>query len=713
MSGQRIFRDDFVAPPSSNGAGKLCLRVVPQRLARVPLRAKRAYTKGVLKNVGLGRRGVGMRQMYRNFFTSRRAAIVSGLAVAGLLSAPAARGFAQAAAGATTPAAQTGTPTTSEPAPATSTAAQVGAQTSSETTAPAAPATAEVTLSNTSVPKRRRQAKVKTAKAAKGDRVQQTKDTKVELRKQNKYNPLVGKDAQLPDKQLYDKAMAQAKSGHFDVARLDLQTLLNTYPDSQYQMRAKLAVADTWYREGGSAALAQAEQEYKDFITFFPNVPEAAEAQMRVGDIYFKQMDVPDRDYAKATHAEEEYRNMLKQYPDAPKEVLAQARQKLREVQEVMATREFELGQFYSTHENWPATIARYQTVIDTYPQYSHMDDTLIGLGDAYATEGRLVRTQATCGPGVVVACLPEGAKAKLEQEYDGKAASAYRKVVLEHAAAPHVEDAKERLAGMNLPIPTPTAEEVASSEALEGSRAQYNLRKRLELLFLRKPDTVTAASAGDPPLEDPPITTAPSVVAALTKSFSSAVNPNAAAEPAPSSPGAPAPAAPAPAADNSAPAAPAAAPTLSDVPAAGTSTGDAATSNMTTVSPSSGGTSVGNSGASLGVEVLTPGVSTGRDPSAPGPVSAPSTPPLSTPAAAGKQDPNYGITAAAPKNTSALPPVEQPAAADDQVNDVAGKEQPAAEVKDPKKKKNPKPAFDKNDESSSKHKKKSKLNPF
>ena len=69
-------------------------------------------------------------------------------------------------------------------------------------------------------------------------------------------------------------------------------------------MRAKLAIADSWYKEGGTAALTQAEQEYKDFITFFPNAPEAAEAQMRVGDIYFRQMDKPDRDYAKAVHAE-------------------------------------------------------------------------------------------------------------------------------------------------------------------------------------------------------------------------------------------------------------------------------------------------------------------------------------------------------------------------------------------------------------------------
>ena len=127
----------------------------------------------------------------------------------------------------------------------------------------------------------------------------------------------MGVDAKLPEKQLYDKAMERPSSGHYDVARLDLQTLLNTYPDSQYQMRAKLAIADSWYQEGGTAALTQAEAEYADFRVFFPNAPEAAEAQMRIGDIYFRQMDKPDRDYSKATHAEEEYRRMLTDYPDS------------------------------------------------------------------------------------------------------------------------------------------------------------------------------------------------------------------------------------------------------------------------------------------------------------------------------------------------------------------------------------------------------------
>src|ERR1017187_8974157 len=98
-------------------------------------------------------------------------------------------------------------------------------------------------------------------------------------------NPLANVASRQPDKALFDKAMVAMKKGRFDVARLDLQTLLNPYPNSEFQMRAKLAVGDSWFKEGGTAALTQAEAEYKDFITFFPQAPEAAEAQMKVGDI--------------------------------------------------------------------------------------------------------------------------------------------------------------------------------------------------------------------------------------------------------------------------------------------------------------------------------------------------------------------------------------------------------------------------------------------
>src|ERR1700677_5101406 len=156
-------------------------------------------------------------------------------------------------------------------------------------------------------------------------------------------NPLANVGSKQPDKVLFDKAMEAMKRNRFDVARMTLQTLINTYPDSEYIARAKLAVGDSWYAEGGTASLAQAEQEYRDFQTFFPNMPEAAEAQLKIANIQYQQMEKADRDYTHAQRAEEEYRNLIMQYPDNPK-LVKEGKQRLMEVQEVLADREFGIG---------------------------------------------------------------------------------------------------------------------------------------------------------------------------------------------------------------------------------------------------------------------------------------------------------------------------------------------------------------------------------
>ncbi len=616
----------------------------------------------------------------RSFFPSVRSSLLAGVAVAALAVASVS-GYSQTTpepANAATPAADSAQPPSSQP----------------DSTQPATSLPNSITLTN--------QPKGKSRKA-KEEKVVQSKDTRAADKRLKKDNPLAGMDAKLPDKELYDKAMDATKHGRYDVARLDLQTLLNTYPDSQFQMRAKLAIADSWYKEGGTAALTQAEQEYRDFIIFYPNQPEAAEAQMRIGDIYFREMDKPDRDHAKAVHAQEEYRLMLQQFPDSPR--IPEAAQRLREVQESLASAEADVATFYASHQNWPATIARYQTVADSFPLYSHMDDVLVGLGDAYEAEAKYYRASN----------LPEAAKARLIKLYDDQAAAAYRKVVLEHSAAPHVEDARDRLATMNLPIPTPTPEQAAASATLENSRGQYTLSKRAVLFLLHRPDTVQAATMGDPPLQDPQRTVAPTIVKRSVNDFTAAVNPGAQGAPAPGAKVPISPAEPAVPAITEAPPAPAASAPLSleDVPAAGTATRPGAI-----VQPAAGGTAAPATGAGgVGIEIVQP---SSTSPAAPaqtpaGPPAFPGTTNGSGASAAPAPANNYGVGPVGPPNAQALAPVEKAAPAPSAINEVPAGSQPPAQVA-PKGKKNPKPAFDKSDESSSKHKKKkglNKINPF
>jgi outer membrane protein assembly factor BamD len=518
--------------------------------------------------------------------------------------------------------------------------------------------------------------------------------------------PLAGNTSKQPDKELFEKAMVAMKKGKFDVARLDLQTLLNTYPESEYQMRAKLAVGDSWFKEGGTAALTQAEAEYKDFITFFPNQPEAAEAQMKVADIYYMQMEKPDRDPKNADQAEQEYRTMIQQFPDST--FVPRAKQRLREVQEVLAERQYQIGAFYGSREVWAASIARLQTVTDSYPLYSHSDLALIGLGDAYAAEARYVQ-------GLNPKMINDKAKQELMKAYDDQAADAYGRVVTHYSMAAHVEDARERLIALNRPVPEPTKEELAESEAEEQSRTGITFKDRALLLVKRGPVTVNAARIGEPTMTDAPQVTAPDVHKQDTALFTAALT----NKPLPPV-----------AVTHNAPA------VASGETAAPAADGGSALTLENVQGADSGGTPAGG-GPQVGASIVQPGEAPATAPASSGPPTSapaagvpvgPKVTPEGAAAAAdaagvpGAQNPG-GLEVIRPANNNdPLPPIEKPAEAPAQTNDVQHSAQvqtgtdAGATPTTGKKKKPVAPKCNQNDESCSKEKKKKgldKLNPF
>ena len=315
-------------------------------------------------------------------------------------------------------------------------------------------------------------------------------------------NPLANVGSKQPDKVLFDRSMDAMKHNHFDVARMTLQTLINTYPDSEFIARAKLAVADSWYAEGGTTAMQQAEIQYKDFKTFFPNMPEAAEAQLKVADIHYQQMEKPDRDFTHAEKAEEEYRALIQEYPDS--KLVPKAKQRLREVQEVLAQREFNIGQFYYLRMAYPAAIARLQTLIDRYPLYSGADQALFLLGRTYEAEIEVVRKNTR---------FSEADKGKMIERLTKNAADAYARIITRYPAMDRAVDAKTRLEAMHQPVPRPTRKMLEQNKREEASRQEASLMAKGMGTFERGPDVSKAAHVGEPTLVDPEPQTAMQVV--------------------------------------------------------------------------------------------------------------------------------------------------------------------------------------------------------
>ena len=324
-------------------------------------------------------------------------------------------------------------------------------------------------------------------------------------------NPLANVGSKQPDKVLFDRAMEAMRHNRFDVARMTLQTLINTYPDSEFIARAKLAVGDSWYAEGGTAALAQAEQEYRDFETFFPNMPEAAEAQLKIANIQYQQMEKPDRDYTHAKRAEDEYRNLILQYPENTK-VVNEGKQRLLEVQEVLAEREFEIGRFYYLRQSYAASMARLESLAEKYPLYSHADEALFLLGQNYEGGITRVRSAPTCATPPRPGCMREIDKTRMIDAQTKEAAAAYSRIITRYPIMDRVEDAKRRLAALHQPIPRPTKAAVAQNKAEDASRRESTTMQHLMGVIKKGPDVAMAAKVGEPSLADPMPISAPDI---------------------------------------------------------------------------------------------------------------------------------------------------------------------------------------------------------
>ncbi len=288
--------------------------------------------------------------------------------------------------------------------------------------------------------------------------------------KRKKYANPITKDTQQPDKVLFDTAINDIEHSRFERARLTLQTLMNTYDTSEYLAKAKLAVADSWYQEGGAHGFAQAEAEYKDFILFYPAMEEAAEAQQKICNMQYNQMEKADRDPVHALRAEEECKQLVLQFPNS--KFAPEAQQKLRNIQEVLADKEFKVGTFYHHKGSLPAAANRLQGVSNQFPLFSNADEALWELADSYQRMG---------------------------DKFENQQADAYTRIVKDYPLSAHVSEAKAKLEAMKRPVPEADPIAYNRMKYEQDNRSKRSLLGRAWGPFAQHPDMTAAAKSGSP----------------------------------------------------------------------------------------------------------------------------------------------------------------------------------------------------------------------
>jgi outer membrane protein assembly factor BamD len=275
-----------------------------------------------------------------------------------------------------------------------------------------------------------------------------------------------------PDKVLFDRAVADIQHSRYSEARLTLQTLINTYPDSEYLAKAKLGVADSYFKEGGTSGYTQAVAEYQDFITFFPFLDEASYAQMQIGMTHYHRMEKPDRDRNEAIQAESAFQTYLQKYPNS--ELTAQVEQRLRDVQEVLAEGDFRVAYFYYLRHVDRASAARLLELVNRYPLYSEADRANWMLGSIYE-----------------------------RSEHNEIAGQYYTRIVKDYPLSPLASGAKDKLVKFGVPVPQPDPASMARMQKEQDAlRPRGNLLTRpLTALVKTGPDVRMAARGGAPTL--------------------------------------------------------------------------------------------------------------------------------------------------------------------------------------------------------------------
>jgi outer membrane protein assembly factor BamD len=229
------------------------------------------------------------------------------------------------------------------------------------------------------------------------------------------------------DRELYLQASKKAEKGRFDEARITYNIVITTYPDSAYLPLAKLAIADTFYLEGGTSNLQQAIGGYKEFAQFFPTHPKICDVKHRIAMSYMRQMGAYNRDASMAAQAEQQLKNAELACRNSP--ALERVQMDLRTVQQVRGLHELDIARFYQDKRQAnKAAEGRLRDIIANFPNFSYLDETL------YRTGVSLV-----------------------EQEQPEEAAEFFTRLVRDFSKSEFAGKGREYLEKLNKPIPEPS----------------------------------------------------------------------------------------------------------------------------------------------------------------------------------------------------------------------------------------------------------------
>jgi outer membrane protein assembly factor BamD len=170
------------------------------------------------------------------------------------------------------------------------------------------------------------------------------------------------------------------ETGDYKQAIESFEKLRDWYPFSRYAILAELKVADAYFN---LESYADAIFAYEEFEQLHPRNEAVPYVIYRIGRSYFNQIDTIDRDQTNAVKALETYRRLVRQYPNDA--YAGMAKSDMVACYQSLSGHEFYVGLFYYKNKNYKAAKARFQAVVEQFPDVGYHHRALAYLANCDA----------------------------------------------------------------------------------------------------------------------------------------------------------------------------------------------------------------------------------------------------------------------------------------------------------------------------------------
>lgn len=186
-----------------------------------------------------------------------------------------------------------------------------------------------------------------------------------------------------PPEVLYNQGLANLNAGKTTEAARKFDAIDQQHPFSEYARKALVMRSFINYRNGQYQDAINGASRY---LNLYPESPDAAYAQYIVGLAYSKQIPSVTQDQKPAFKTIEAMQAVVTKYPDS--EYVEDAEAKIRFAKDQLAGKEMQVGRYYLERKEYLASITRFRTVVEQYPNTNQVEEALARLAEAYFAMG-------------------------------------------------------------------------------------------------------------------------------------------------------------------------------------------------------------------------------------------------------------------------------------------------------------------------------------